>query len=50
VESSLNFARQAEHLLAERVGNPEAGIPSEVVQNGPHGGQEAGRLGLKQQA
>jgi hypothetical protein len=47
---SLNFARQTEHLLAERVGNPETGISLELVQNGPHDGQEAGRLGLKQQA
>jgi hypothetical protein len=38
-----------EHLLAERFGNPKAGLPLEVVQNGPHGGQVAGRLGLKQQ-
>jgi len=34
----VSFARQAEHLLAERFGDPEAGLALEVVQNGPHGG------------
>ena len=46
----MNFARQAEHLLTERIGNPETGLPLEVVQNGLHSGQQAGRLGLKQEA
>ena len=48
--ASVGFTRQAEHLLAERFGNPETGLALEIVQNRSHDGQEAGRLGLKQQA
>ena len=37
-------------MLAQRFGNPKTSLPLEVIQRSANGGQEPGRLSLKQHA